>query len=104
MLVLSLCEGGGIFTKIEPELRTPYIAFIVNTRPVVFDDAEKGFKLFYETYRSPLDIPIALKQLNSVIDYTRKLLEGRDKTDFFTMYSNQQIEDVFNPDRDPVNC
>lgn len=103
MLVMSVCEGGGIMTKLEPRERAPFMAFIANTRPVSFKDAAIGFPLFYKYYRTPLDFPTALKDLNKSIDFTILLPDGREKAEFFVYSSRELFEQLMNPDRDPDN-
>lgn len=103
MLIMSVCEGGGMMTRLEPWNRAPFMAFIANTRPVSFNDAAIGFPLFYKYYRSPLDFSRALDALNNSIDFTVTLPDGRKKTEFFVYSSRELFEQVMNPDRDPDN-
>lgn len=39
MLVMSVCVGAGIMTRLNPRDRAPFMAFIANTRSVTFNDA-----------------------------------------------------------------
>ena len=103
MIVMSVCVGAGIMTCLEPNNRAPFMAFIGNTRSVLFSDAAKGFPLFYKNYRTPLDFPKALESLNSVIDFKEPLPGGMKKTEFFVYSSQEMFEQVMNPDRDKSN-
>ena len=102
LIVLSSCVGGGILSYIDPTQRAPYMAFIGNTRDVLIKDARKGFPLFYEGYRSPLDFVKGLKALNESIDFSEELEPGKRKTEFFIMSAAQSFDEIFNPDRDPI--
>ena len=101
LLILSSCVGGGILSYIEPEKRAPYMAFIANTRSVLIKDARKGFPLFYNDYKTPLDFKEALLRLNGSIDFSEELEPGVKKTEFFIMSASHTFDEVFNPDRDP---
>ena len=103
MLVLSVCTGAGIMTRLEPQKRAPYMAYIANTREITFPDAAKAFPEFYRTYRTVLDFPAALKALNDTIDFSEPLPDGRKKTEFFVYSSKELFDQVMNPDRDPEN-
>lgn len=103
LLVLSSCVGGGILSHIEPEQRAPYRAIIANTRAVMMSDAQKGFAAFYADYYNMLDFPKAIQALNSVIDLSEEVEQGKKKVEFFIMTAEHSFDEVFNPDRDPDN-
>ncbi len=103
LLVLSSCVGGGILSHIEPEQRAPYRAIIANTRTVMMPDAQKGFEAFYSDYYNILDFHRAIKALNSEIDFSKDLPDGKKKTEFFIMTAEHSFDEVFNPDRDPAH-
>ena len=103
LLVLSSCIGGGILSFIEPEKRAPYRAIIANTREVFQKDALAGFNAFYAEYYNMLDFAKCLEALNNTIDFTEELEPGRKKTEFFIMTAEESFNQVFDPDRDPVN-
>ena len=103
LLVLSSCVGGGILSHIEPEERAPYRAVVANTREVNMIDAQNGFAAFYHDYYNILDFPQAIKALNGEIDFSKEILPGKKKTEFFIMSAEESFDAVFNPDRDPAN-
>ena len=103
MLIMSVCIGAGMMTRLEPKKRAPYMAFIANTREITFKDAAKGFPEFYRTYRTALDFRTALKALNDSIGFSEPLPDGKHKTEFFAYSSKELFDQVMNPDRDPEN-
>lgn len=98
MVCMSMCYGGAIITKFEPEKRAPYRAFIGVGSTIKAGVLLDGFSVFYENYHHLLDSFAAYEAMkNATIDpYT-------GKSPFWFMTSEEVFKKTLDPDRDPDN-
>lgn len=96
LIVMAMCRGGALVSKLDITKRAPYKAFIAAFKNVTFDEVSRGFEAFYEKYYGLLNVFDSFELLCQEID-------GDNKQTTFWLFTEEQIlQHTFDLDRDPV--
>lgn len=96
LIVMAMCKGGALVSKLDITKRAPYKAFIAAFKNVSFDVISRGFEVFYEEYYGILDIFKSFESLCQEIDGDKK------QTTFWFFTEEQILQHTFDLNRDPV--
>jgi len=96
LIVMAMCKGGALVSKLDISKRAPYKAFIAAFKNVTFDVISRGFEAFYEKYYGILDVFESFESLCKEIDDDKK------QTTFWLFTEEQILQHTFDLDRDPI--
>lgn len=92
IVMLAMCHGGWIISRINPFERAPFRAIISCMGPAEERRLQNAFSAFYSEYFFTIDHDRAIALMNA------ELMEGDSKFDFF---KSEYFFDNFRPELDP---
>ena len=94
IVVMAMCKGGALLSHIDPEQRSPYLAFVGSVRDVNEEEIIESFHAFYSNYNSPFDV-------NKAMNCLRNYFDSVDEKAPFGCFSSEYIFDnTFDVNRD----
>lgn len=94
IVMLAMCHGGWVISRINPFERAPFRAIISCMGPVEEKKLQNSFSAFYSEHFFTLDHDRSIARMNA------ELSQGDSKFDFF---KSEYFFDNFRPDLDPLN-